>query len=80
MNAFSVRLPENLMKEADAGAKALHVPRSEYVRLAIRRMNRDVAAEERRKRLQRVSERVRDESMRIGAEFDAIEYPRGKAG
>jgi len=78
MNAFSVRLPENLMKEVDAGAKALHVPRSEYVRLAISRMNRDVAAEERRKRLQLVSERVRDESMRICAEFDAVEYPRGK--
>lgn len=80
MNAFSVRLPENLMKEVDARAKVLHVPRSEYVRLAISRMNREVAAEERRNRLQLVSERVRDESMRICAEFDAVEYVRGKAG
>jgi metal-responsive CopG/Arc/MetJ family transcriptional regulator len=79
MSAFSVRLPENLMKEADAGAKVLRVPRSEYVRLAISRMNHDVAAEERRKRLQRVSERVRDESMRVCAEFDTVEYARGKA-
>lgn len=79
MTAFSLRLPENLMKEIDAKAKVLHLPRSEYVRLAISRMNRDVAAEERRKRLQSVSKRVRDESMRICTEFDAIEYGRGKA-
>lgn len=78
MTAFSLRLPENLMKEIDAKAKVLHLPRSEYVRLAISRMNRDVATEERRKRLQSVSKRVRDESMRICAEFDTIEYERGK--
>ncbi len=78
MTALSLRLPENLMKEVDAGAKLLHLPRSEYVRLAISRMNREVAAEERRKRLLSVSERVRDESMRICAEFDVVEYKHGK--
>jgi len=62
------------MKEVDARAKLLHLPRSEYVRLAISRMNREVAAEERRKRLLSVSERVRDESMRVCAEFDVIEH------
>ncbi len=66
------------MKEVDARAKALRVPRSEYVRLAISRMNREVAAEERRLRMHSVSERVRDESMRICAEFDAAEYGRAK--
>jgi metal-responsive CopG/Arc/MetJ family transcriptional regulator len=78
MTAFSVRLPEDLMKEVDARAKLLHLPRSEYVRLAISRMNREVAAEERRKRLQSVSARVRDESMRICTEFDIVEYGSGK--
>jgi hypothetical protein len=67
------------MKEVDARAKTLHVPRSEYVRLAISRMNRAVAAEERRKRLRSVSERVRDESMRICADFDAVEYGQRKS-
>ncbi len=66
------------MKEVDARAKLLHLPRSEYVRLAISRMNREVAAEERRKRLQSVSARVRDESMRICTEFDIVEYGSGK--
>lgn len=79
MTAFSVRLPDILMTEVDAKARLLHLPRSEYVRLAISRMNREVAVEERRKRLQSVSARVRDESMRICAEFDAVEYARGKA-
>lgn len=78
MNAFSLRLPEHLMKEVDARAKLLHLPRSEYVRLAISRMNREVAAEERRKRLLSVSARVRDESMRICTEFDVIEYGPSK--
>jgi len=68
-----------LVKEVDAKAKLLHLPRSEYVRLAISRMNREVTAEERRKRLRSLSERVRDESMRVCAEFDAVEYGRAKA-
>lgn len=78
MTAFSLRLPEDLMKEVDSRAKLLHLPRSEYVRLAISRMNRELAAEERRKRLQSVSARVRDESMRICTEFDVVEYGLGK--
>jgi metal-responsive CopG/Arc/MetJ family transcriptional regulator len=78
MTAFSLRLPESLMKEVDARAKLLHLPRSEYVRLAISRMNCEVAAEERRKRLASVSERVRDESMRICAEFEAVDFEHDK--
>jgi hypothetical protein len=56
-----------LVKEVDAKAKLLHVPRAEYVRLAISRMNREVTAEERRKRL------------RACAEFDLVEYGCAKA-
>jgi|LakMenE18May11ns_1017448.scaffolds.fasta_scaffold8930014_1 metal-responsive CopG/Arc/MetJ family transcriptional regulator len=78
MTAFSLRLPENLMKEVDARAKLLHLPRSEYVRLAISRMNREVAAEDRRKRLASVSQRVRDESIRICAEFEAVDFEHDK--
>ncbi len=78
MSTLSIRLPDSLVKEADLRAKALRMPRSEYVRLAISHMNREVAAEERRKRLRSLSERVREESMRVCAEFDAVEYGRGK--
>ncbi len=79
MTTLSVRLPDALAKEVDAKAKLLHVPRAEYVRLAISRMNREVTAEERRKRLRALSERVREESMRVCAEFDVVEYGRAKA-
>ncbi|MBS3916526.1 MAG: ribbon-helix-helix protein, CopG family [Sulfuritalea sp.] len=78
MSTLSIRLPDSLVKEVDSRAKALRVPRSEYVRLAITRMNEEVAAEERRKRMRSLSERVREESMRVCAEFDAVEYGRGK--
>ena len=61
MTAFSVRLPEHLMKEIDVRAKPLDIPRSEYVRLDIRRMNREVAAEERRERLDQDSDLLIDE-------------------
>lgn len=79
MTTLSIRLPDTLVREVDAKAKLLQVPRSEYVRLAISRMNREVAAEERRRRLRSVSEKVRRESMRVCAEFDAFEYGRAKA-
>lgn len=79
MTTLSIRLPDTLAKEVDAKAKLLHVPRAEYVRLAISRMNREVTAEERRKRLRALSERVRKESLRVCAEFDIVEYGRAKA-
>jgi len=37
MTTVSVRLPDPLLKAADNGAKLLHIPRSEYFRLAIER-------------------------------------------
>ncbi|MBZ0097275.1 MAG: ribbon-helix-helix domain-containing protein, partial [Sulfuricella sp.] len=40
MTTVSVRLPDPLLKAADNGAKLLHVPRSEYFRLAIEEMNK----------------------------------------
>ncbi|CAG0932980.1 MAG: hypothetical protein EFKGCFLK_01741 [Rhodocyclaceae bacterium] len=79
MTTLSIRLPDTLVKEVDAKAKLLHVPRAEYVRLAISRMNSEVSAEERRKRLRALSECVRKESLRVCAEFDLVEYGRAKA-
>lgn len=78
MTAVSVRLPDDLLKEADAAAKRLKVARSDYIRMAVSRMNREIESEARRRRLAVASERVRNESMRVNAEFDTIEYG-GKA-
>lgn len=74
MTTISVRLPDPLLKAAEEGARTLHVPRSEYFRLAIEEMNRRLQEQERRQRLMRASQRVRAESMAVNAEFEAIEH------
>lgn len=74
MSAISLRLPDGLLKDADEKAKSLHIPRAEYIRRAIEAMNQEVAERARRNRLMEISLRVRAESMRVNAEFDAIEH------
>lgn len=74
MTTVSVRLPDSILKAAENGAKALHVPRSEYFRLAIEAMNKSLQDQERRQRLMSASQRVRQESMAVNAEFAVIEH------
>jgi metal-responsive CopG/Arc/MetJ family transcriptional regulator len=73
MTTISLRLPDELVKEADKRASELRVPRAEYIRRAIAALNAQVSAEQRRRHMMEVSRRVRGESMRVNAEFDAIE-------
>ncbi len=75
MTTVSLRLPDNLLKEAESGAQVLHIPRAEYIRRAIAAMNHQMLAQMRKERLMKVSRRVSAESMRVNAEFDAIEAP-----
>lgn len=77
MSAISLRLPDGLLKDAEDKARSLHIPRAEYIRRAIEAMNREVADQARRNRLMEISLRVRAESMRVNAEFDAIERDLG---
>lgn len=74
MTTLSVRLSDELLKEAEHSAKAMHVPRAEYIRRAIEAMNKEVLTRRRRERLMKVSARVKKESMRVNAEFSAIEH------
>lgn len=74
MTTVSIRLPDALLHEAEVKARALHIPRAEYFRLAIETMNNEIVARERRDRLMRASRRVRADSMRVNAEFAAIEH------
>ena len=55
-------------------ARALRLSRAQYIRSAIERMNRETRAQVRAKRLTEVSHKVREESMRVNAEFDASGY------
>jgi predicted transcriptional regulator len=73
MATLSLRIPEELLHEVDASAEQLHLPRAAYIRTALEKMNCTVAHERRRQRLMEASLKVRGESMRVNAEFDAIE-------
>jgi hypothetical protein len=70
MAPISLKLPDGLL-ETSAGA--LRLPRAEYIRRAIERMNRETQAQVRATRLAEASRRVRGESMRVNAEFAAVE-------
>ena len=73
METISLKLPEELLAESGRLAQALNVSRADYIRHAIRRMNRKAAARLRAARIAEVSKRVRQESMQVNAEFAAIE-------
>jgi len=73
MGTISIRIHDDILKMIDERAKALHIPKAEYVRQALTAMNEQVARELRKKRIMTASRRVRKESMKVNAEFDAIE-------
>ncbi|MBI4012865.1 MAG: CopG family transcriptional regulator [Candidatus Rokubacteria bacterium] len=73
MGAISLKLPESLLEASGRCAEALRLSRAEYIRRAIERMNRETSARLRARRLSDVSKKVRRESMRVNAEFAAIE-------
>ncbi len=73
MNTVSMRLPDEMLREVDKRAAELDIPRTEYIRRAILAMNSAIEDAKRRDRLKRASLKVRSESMRVNAEFAAIE-------
>ena len=77
MNTISIRLPDDMLSEVDKIAKDLKVPRTAYLRQAILSMNRKVKEDRRRARIMEVSRRVRNESMRVNAEFSEVENGLG---
>lgn len=74
MQAISLKLPDELLERSDACARALRLTRAEYIRLAMEHLNQETGAELRARRLVEASRRVREESMRVNAEFAAIEH------
>jgi hypothetical protein len=73
MESISLKLPEELLEASARCANALGIPRAEYIRRAIERMNREAEAQARAERIVRASRKVRRESSRVNAEFAAIE-------
>jgi len=74
MSTLTVRLPDQLMGEVEKISKGQELSRAGYVRKALESMNKEVLASHRRERLAKASLQVRDESMKINAEFDATEH------
>jgi len=77
MTTISIRLPNDMLNEVDKIAKDLNVPRTAYLRQAILSMNSKVKEDRRRARIMEVSRRVRNESMRVNAEFSEVENGLG---
>ena len=73
MAAISLKLPEDLLEASGRYAEALRLTRAAYIRRALEQMNRETRARLRAKRLRDASRKVRGESMRVNAEFTAIE-------
>ena len=71
MRSIALKLPDELIEESGRLAGRLSLSRAEYIRMAIQHMNRTTLARLRAERL--ASKRVRAESMRVNAEFAAIE-------
>jgi len=73
MESISLKLPQELLETSDRCARALGIPRAEYIRRAVERMNRETEARTRAGRIAAASRKVRKESMRVNAEFARIE-------
>jgi metal-responsive CopG/Arc/MetJ family transcriptional regulator len=73
MATISIRIQDEILAELDEKSQALHMPRAEYVRQAVIAMNMQVEKDLRKKRIMDAARRVREESMRVNAEFDAVE-------
>ncbi len=73
MESISLKLPGELLEASDRCARVLGIPRAEYIRRAIERMNREAEVQVRAQRMARASRKVRRESMRVNAEFERIE-------
>ncbi|MEI6244636.1 MAG: hypothetical protein WCQ64_06280 [Acidobacteriota bacterium] len=73
MAAISLKLPEELLAAAGRCAEVLRLTRAAYIRRALEQMNRDTRAHLRARRLRDASRKVRGESMRVNAEFAAVE-------
>ncbi|OGA25394.1 MAG: hypothetical protein A3H34_05335 [Betaproteobacteria bacterium RIFCSPLOWO2_02_FULL_67_19] len=74
MNAISMRLPDDVLRELDRRAAQLKLSRTEYIRAAVQAMNRAVDEKRRTARIRSASLRVRGESLRVNAEFSRIEH------
>jgi len=73
MKTISLPLPEDLLATCTMAAKALRLSRAAYIRKAVEKMNREFEIRQQTERMAHASRKCRGESMRVNAEFSAIE-------
>lgn len=73
MKAVSIKLPDELVAKSKEYADTLSISRAEYIRRAIENMNKEIGDILRTNRIKKASQKVREESMLVNAEFAAIE-------
>jgi metal-responsive CopG/Arc/MetJ family transcriptional regulator len=73
MKTISLNLPEDVLEASSKAARALRLSRAAYIRRAVERMNRVIEARQRAERMAQASKKCRAESLRVNAEFAAIE-------
>lgn len=74
MKTISLNLPEEVLEASSQAANALRISRAAYIRKAVEQMNREIEAREKAERMAQASRKCRAGSMRVNAEFAAIEY------
>ncbi|HET7292232.1 MAG TPA: hypothetical protein VFM88_07400 [Vicinamibacteria bacterium] len=73
MEAISLKLPAQLLRQSRRYAQAFKISRAEYMRRAIERMNLEAEARLRAERMAAASVKVRRQSMQVNAEFSRLE-------
>lgn len=70
----SVRIDDAMFQVMRNMAKTLHLSQTDYIRQAISHMNDEASRKAQAQRLQQASLKVRNESMKVNAEFSDIEH------
>ncbi len=73
MKSISLNLPDEILDAASRYSATLSLPRAEYIRRAVDRMNRHVEADLRAQRMREAAEKCCEEDRKVNAEFAAAE-------
>lgn len=72
--ALSLKLRDDIYKEAEEVRQKNHIPRNAYINKAVAFYTKWLKREELRKQMARSSYLVRDNSMEVLKEFEALEH------
>jgi predicted transcriptional regulator len=74
MSTLTIRLSEEVINKTSQIAKKLALSRNDYIKKCILNMNKNIYEQDLKNKLINSSKLVREDNMRVNAEFDKIEY------